>query len=250
MDPSHIQRDGDHPTGTVEVSFDEEHNPDYYIVPGVAYDFIEMNEALLEIAPETDCLCFGTLIQRTQRSRRTLGELLAASPHSIKLLDINLRKDCYTDQTVRLSLEEADILKLNDDEARRLAEMFGMSTADAPGFCNEMISRWALTHCMVTFGRRGAFIASSEGEAVYEPGYVVDLVDSCGSGDAFTAGFIHKHLAGRPLAECCRLANVMGAIVATQEGATAPISRDDIGAFMAAGHERAFEEGLEKSTPS
>jgi len=246
MDDSYIQFDDEHPTGTVEVTFDEEQNPHYYIVPGVAYDFIEMTDELRALGPEADCLCFGTLIQRTERSRRTLGELLAASPRSIKLLDINLRKDCYTEQTVRLSLEEADILKLNDDEARRLAEMFRMRTADAPGFCEEATGRWSLTHCMVTFGRRGAFVASADGEAVYGPGYVVDPVDSCGCGDAFTAGFIHAHLAGEPLAECCRLANVMGAIAATQEGATAPIGREEIDAFTAADHERAFEEGLKE----
>jgi fructokinase len=246
MDPSHIQWDEEHPTGTVEVSFDDNHNPDYYIVPGVAYDNIDMSDALAKVAAAADCLCFGTLIQRTDRSRRTLGGLLEASPRSIKLLDINLRKECHTLETVQLSLEEADILKLNDDEARQLAGMFSMRKSECPAFCLEAMERWALSHCLVTFGERGAFAASRGGGEYYVPGYKVDLVDSCGSGDAFTAGFIHLHLAGKPLRECCDLANILGAIVATQAGATVPISESDVRRFTDGEHERLFQMGLEK----
>ncbi len=244
MDPSFIQWDDKHPTGTVEVSLDDSHNPDYHIVPDVAYDFIEPYDELFRLAPQVQCLCFGTLIQRSETSRRTLARLLAAAPGSVKVLDINLRKDCYSDETVRLSLQEADILKLNDDEMRLLQEMLGMSSSDAPAFSREIMSSWSLSHCMVTFGSRGAFVASNEREAVYSPGYMVDVVDSCGSGDAFTAGFVHKLLAGAPLAECTDFANVMGALVATREGATARICLSDISAFMEAGRERLFEEEL------
>lgn len=249
MDARLMQWDDEHPTGTVEVSFDAEHNPDYHIIPDVAYDNIETNAPLLDAAPGAHCLSFGTLIQRTQTSRRTLQELLDASPRSVKLLDVNLRKDCYTFDTVRLSLAEADILKLNDDEARQLAEMFGIDEWKPPGFCRKAIEQWSLSHCLVTFGERGAFVASRDEGELYVPGYRVDLVDSCGSGDAFAAGFVHMYLGGKPLGECAALANVMGAIVATQEGATAPISKEDIARFIEAEHERIWETGLEKYAP-
>ena len=245
MDTSYIQWDDDHPTGTVEISLDEKNNPDYYIVPGVAYDHIETTEALLEMAAASDCLCFGTLIQRTPRARQTLEKLLSASRHSLKLLDINLRKKCYTRETVVLSLEEADILKLNEEEARELAQMFESSASDIPAFSRQMIEQWKLSHCLVTFGERGAFAASQQ-DQVYVPGYKVDLIDPCGSGDAFTAGFIHLLLRGRPLVECSELANAMGAIVASQKGATAPISPDDIKQFMEAARRRIFEPKLKQ----
>jgi len=246
MDTSYIQWDEEHPTGTVQISFDEKSNPDYYIVPGVAYDNIEVTQALLKIGAAADCLCFGTLIQRTPRARQTLEKLLNVGRDSLKLLDINLRKKCYTRETVVLSLKEANILKLNDEEARQLAEMFEISTPDIPAFCKEMIEKWKLSHCLVTFGERGAFAASREDDQAYVPGYKVNLVDPCGSGDAFTAGFIHRLLRGRPLAECCRLANAMGAIVASQKGATAPISTDDIKQFIEAAPHRIFEPRLKQ----
>ena len=118
MDAALIQLDEDLPTGTVRVSFDEKGVPDFYIVPDVAYDNIVMNAALGEAAASADCFCFGTLIQRAEASRRTLYELLEASPGSIKFLDMNLRKNCFSQETIAQSLQKADMLKLNDGEAR------------------------------------------------------------------------------------------------------------------------------------
>ena len=72
LETSYIQWDSEHPTGTVEVRFDEKKNPDYRIVPAVAYDFIEVTESLQDLAAGAECLCYGTLIQRRQDSRNTL----------------------------------------------------------------------------------------------------------------------------------------------------------------------------------
>jgi fructokinase len=246
MDTSYIQWDDHHPTGTVKITLDEKNNPDYYIVPGVAYDHIKANDSLLEIAAASDCLCFGTLIQRTPTARQTLQKLFASAGKSIKLLDINLRKNCYTRQTTTLSLQEADILKLNEEEAQELAEMFGTSARDIPAFSQEMIERWGLCYSLVSFGERGAFAVSKEGDKAYVPGYEVALVDPCGSGDAFTAGFVHLLLRDKPLAECLELANALGAMVARQAGATAPISPDHIKKFMDAKHRRIFQPHLKK----
>ena len=245
MDTALIQWDEERPTGTVQVSLDARGNPDFHIVPDVAYDRIAMNAALARAAASADCLCFGTLIQRAETSRSTLYELLAASPRSLKFLDINLRKNCFTEETVARSLDEADILKLNDAEARQIARVFSLRESGYAALSREVMDRWSLSHCLVTFGERGALVSSRDGGQVYVPGYRVKVADTCGSGDAFAAGFIHAHLAGRPLLECCALANVMGAIVATQKGATAPLANADIARFEETPHERLFEPGLE-----
>ena len=69
-------------------------------------------------------------------------------------------------------------------------------------------------------------------------------MDPCGSGDAFTAGFLHFLLRGRPLTDCCELGNALGAMVAAQAGATVPISPDDVRRFLAQDHERTIEPEL------
>jgi len=88
-----LQFDEKLPTGSVQVAFDEENNPDYYIVPDVAYDQIEFTAELADAVTEADCLCFGTLAQRAEKSRKTIEQLLEKSAKSMKFLDINLRKN-------------------------------------------------------------------------------------------------------------------------------------------------------------
>lgn len=246
MDSRFVQWDDEDPTGTVQIAFDENNNPDYYIVPGVAYDNIEVTDALLQVAAEADCICFGTLSQRTPTGRRTLEALLDASGEGLKLLDINLRRDCFTEETVTSSLTRADILKLNEDEARHLDGMFGLSAASVPQFAEAMLRTWSLSHCVITFGERGAFAASSAGQQAYVPGYRVELVDPCGSGDGFTAGFIHRLLRGQPIGQCVALGNALGAMVAAQKGATAPIPPQDVQEFLEGHHERITEAALER----
>lgn len=57
-------------------------------------------------------------------------------------------------------------------------------------------------------------------------------VDSLGSGDAFSAGFTHKILRGASMEEAVAFGNVLGAIVATQTGATTCIAQEDIDRFL------------------
>ncbi len=245
MDTRFVQWDESHPTGTVEIELDEQGQPDYHIVPGVAYDHIKMSDGLQQMAAQADCICFGTLIQRTEDSRRTLKQLLDSTNCQWKLLDINLRKQCYTQETITESLAKANLLKLNEEEAYYLADLFEFPERKIPVFCERMIDMWSLSHCLVTLGDRGAFAASAE-EKVYAPGYRVPLDDPCGSGDAFTAGFLVDLLGGKPLAQCCTVGNALGAMVARQSGATEPIAPEEILQFIQAGHERVTDERFVK----
>ncbi len=246
LDTRLIQRDGERATGTVDVKLDAEGVPDFTINPDAAYDCIEPTDELLAEAAGAECICFGTLSQRSTVSRETCARVLAAAGDAVKLLDINLRRDCYTPETVRDSLDRADVLKLNEDELAELGDDFGLATG--------LVSRVAalnesfrLRLCVVTLGGRGAVAVPREGPPVYEPGYRVAVADTVGSGDAFTAGFAHKYLAGADLAECCRYGNALGALVATQPGGTEPIGDAEVAAFLAEARERVSEFSLGRS---
>lgn len=232
METGFVQWDEDRPTGTVHVTLDARGSPDFSIVSNVAYDFIELTSELLALAAAADCFCFGTLIQRSPDNRRTLRQLLGAATGALKLLDINLRKNCYSEKTIRESLERADLLKLNEDEARYLGSLFQMPAEPLASFCDAMIDRWQLQCCLVTLGEGGAFAASTAGTKVYSPGFQIHPVDTCGSGDAFTAGFTHKFLRRQPLEDCCEFGNALGALVAMQSGATSPVSTEEIQQFL------------------
>ena len=197
-----------------------------------------MNDALKDAALSSDCLCFGTLAQRSLKTGNTLEKLIEVSGKNIKLLDINLRKKCYSHDIVINSLKKADILKLNDDEAKQLSEILQIKYNTLIDLCSAIIERFSLLCCLVTLGEKGAFALSNENKKVYVPGYRIELVDSLGSGDAFTAGFIHCYLKGISLEEACTLGNILGAICATQKGGTQPINREKIEEFKNKNYDR------------
>jgi fructokinase len=225
MDTALVQRDDVRPTGTVPVTIDVRGVPDFTIVKDVAYDYI---------APSTvegvDAVCFGTLVQRAPASREALSRLLGDHPVALKFCDINLRKDCFTRETIEASLDWSDILKLNEDELGHLGRLFGLQGRDVESLARQIADRWYLEACVVTLGERGV-LAVSEDERVEIPGRKVEVVDTIGSGDAFSAAFVHLWLRERPLQECCFFGNALGAMVARTAGATAPIPVDEINAF-------------------
>ena len=85
MDTSLIQLSGEKPTGTVEITFSGG-EPDYYIVPDVAYDEIQLTEELKQLASRAKCICYGTLCQRSEGSRSTILSLLDESGGSHRVL--------------------------------------------------------------------------------------------------------------------------------------------------------------------
>lgn len=223
-----VQRDAKKPTGTVQVSFDEEGQPAYVIRQDVAYDFIACPAELVEVAHHVEVVYFGTLVQRSPTARKSLAMLLEAAPNATRLLDVNLRRDCYTKHTVESSLHHADILKLNEVEVVDLSEMFGFPDHDIESFCDRAIERFGLSICLVTRGAQGAFIKTRGGERQKIAGYNVDVIDTIGAGDAFTAGFVWAHVSGKPLAESCEMGVRCGALVATHRGGMVPIRAEQL----------------------
>jgi len=228
LDTSYIQWDDTYPTGTVEVTVDSDGNPDFYIVPDVAYDYLVPPDDLTSVASVTDCVCYGTLAQRCDRSRETIHLLLEHFCDSLKFLDINLRKNCFTTGSVRRSLEAADVLKLNDDEVIRLTDKLDMKSRTIPDFCEEAADRWSLMYCLVTLGGDGVFAFSFESGPMYIPGYRVKVSDTIGAGDGFSAGFVHRIVRGDSLRVAGELGNILGALVASKQGGTAPVTKTEI----------------------
>jgi fructokinase len=224
LDTSFVQWDDEHPTGTVPVKIDGKGVPDFTITPDVAYDYIEVTDELRRLVPSVDCIYFGTLVQRSEPSRRTLTELLRSKVPVF--LDLNLRKACYSKSTIDESLRRADLVKLNETEA---AEISSVKTPEQQA--RELHDR-TKGPVVITMGDRGvvAFDGRSPSPVVL-PGWKVPVVDTIGSGDAFSAAFLHCRLQNRTLEECCFFGNALGAMVARTAGATSPISVDELNRF-------------------
>ena len=224
----YIQRNPGYPTGTVNVFFDEFKNPDYEIIRDVAYDFVTFNENLEKLILQVDCICFGTLAQRNSVSKNTLQRLLQHFNGKYRFYDLNLRKDCYSTENIITSLKNTDILKLNKQEANKLNSLLQLDKNGLVEICTELINFYQLQYCVTTLEEYGSLAVSSSGEVVYNPGFKVKLTDPLGAGDAFSAGFLDALLRGKSLKEASEAGNQLGALVATQQGATQKITQDEL----------------------
>lgn len=214
-----IQTDFHHPTGTVNVFFDEEKNPSYHINTGAAYDFIECTEPLTEAVKKTDCIAYGTLAQRSTITKNTINDIIRLGTNAIKFYDINLRKDCFTKESIESSLTHADIAKLNHHELNAISEMFSFSTRSIVEMGKQLVHQFNLSLCLVTFESSGALAIADDGQIIYSPGYQIKLEDALGAGDAFSAAFLHSYFQGKDIGEALEASNVHGAMAAMQKGA-------------------------------
>jgi fructokinase len=215
-----LQIDAEHPTGTVKITLDSNGQPTYDIVQGVAWDFMEWSPKWESAAKSADAVCFGTLAQRSSKSRNTIHQFLDSTPKdSLRIFDVNLRQDFYSKQMIEASLRRADIVKLNREESVVLRGVLGLAnnTSNDASFCRELIQKFELRCVCVTYGAEGSLLCDEFQERRH-PGFKVAIKDTVGSGDAFTAGLVHGILSGQSLAEMNELANRMGAWVASCSG--------------------------------
>lgn len=217
LDVAAVQIDPWHPTGTVKVTLDQAGVPSFACTKNVAFDYLEFDKKWQLLAAKIDAVLFGTLAQRNEKSHQTIMDFLSAASRAIKIYDINLRGwNERTKQVVESSLKKADVIKLNDEELAALQRVFNRT--DTSHFVLELLRKYDLRLAAVTLGKGGAIIWSGENR-YYSPGFQVDVVDTTGSGDAFAAGLVIKMLQGAPIAEMAEFANLLGAFVATRQGA-------------------------------
>jgi fructokinase len=230
-----VQIDSAFPTGTVDVKIDSDGRPDYHIIKDVAFDHIECTTEALKLVREADCLCFGTLVQRYGISKNTLRELINEAPKPLKFLDLKLRKDCYNRSILENSLRFANILRLKENELYSLKNELGLFEFESKAIAHELLNEFEIDLILVTRGRNGAFALDKENNFYEDSGYYINLIDTVGSGVAFSAGFMHYFLAGKGVDESLKFGNAAGALTAATHGATTQIKKSEILDFIKTG---------------
>ncbi|MBK1719051.1 carbohydrate kinase family protein [Thiocystis violacea] len=216
LDTSGLQTDPEHPTGRVRVSL-VDGEPSYAILPERAYDFIR---APMD-SGSVGLLYHGTLALRGPVSASTLLGLKRGIPDLV-FLDVNLRDPWWTLETTLGLVTDADWVKLNRDELVRLsAGEAGASAWPLPDLARRFLERHALSGLVVTLGGEGAFGLTPEGglERV-APAPALEVVDTVGAGDAFTAVILLGLLQGWPLATTLARAQTFASRIVARRGAT------------------------------
>ena len=207
------------PTGTVSVAMEAGGHPRYTIHEAVAWDRLEAGPAGLAAVAGADAVCFGSLAQRTPGARAAIAALLEATPAAaLRIFDVNLRQHYHSPEVIRASLARANVLKVNETELPVLVAQLGLPAGE-----REAVGALAAAHAfravIHTRGERGC-LALVDGVWAEHPGERVEVADTVGAGDAFTAAFALGLLRGWAPATILERATAVAAFVCTRRGAT------------------------------
>jgi fructokinase len=211
VDPTHL-------TGSVGVKIMDDGQPAFTIKPDVAWDHLVSDPRLENLFARADAVCFGSLAQRSPASAETIRGLVSLTgPAALRVFDVNLRQNHFSTATVAASLELANVLKLNDAELPLVASMLGIAGS----------ARECLTTLVARFGLRLiAFTRGAEGSILFDgvewcehPGLAVEVRDTIGAGDSFTAAVTMGVLNRWPIRRISDAATEVAAYVCSQTGA-------------------------------
>jgi fructokinase len=216
VDEQHVQRDPDRPTGRVFVNLTDDGEPTYDIVQHVAWDVIQWDPQLEDVAQTAAGVCFGTLAQRDAQSRQTLYRLLGEVRQGTRLLDVNLREDDPDPRMIERSCELADAVKANRHELPRVLDLLGVDDPAA------MMRRYRLRLVVHTRGEQGVELIAPDQVVRSRPASASRSpdADAVGAGDAVSAAVLVGLALRRPWQQIADAAHAVGAHVAGQPSAT------------------------------
>ncbi len=223
LDPEYIAVDPKYPTGTVTVQVDGKGIPSFIIHEDVAWDNIVLTERAGNLAAIADAICFGTLAQRSEMSRRSIHRFLEfVTTDCLCIYDVNLRQSYYSKEVVLESLRRCDVLKLNDQELPVVAGLLSISGSEFE-ILQKIIRDYDLKLIALTLGEKGSRLASPCDVSFMEAPKV-SVADTVGAGDAFTAALTIGLLKQLPLRVIHGIATRLAGFVCTQHGAIPEIA--------------------------
>jgi fructokinase len=218
-------------TGIVQVSLNERGSATYEIRFPSAWDFISVDEKIMDIVKEADVFFYGSLACRNEVSQRTLFSLLDSNDKMFKVFDVNLRKPFYNIQLLEKLMNRADFIKFNDEEILEIAAGMGFESEDLESnikFVSEKTNTLAIC---VTLGKHGSILLWND-QLYRHDGYPVKVADTVGAGDSFLASLIAKLLSDQDPDEALNFASAVGALVASYSGANPKIENSEIETFL------------------
>ena len=210
-----------YPTGTVQVEIDPAGIPQYEIKENVAWDNIPYTDSLEQLAARTRAVCFGSLAQRNVVSCNTINRFLDAMPKSddsLVVFDVNLRQGFYNKDILYNSMSRCNILKINDEELVTVSRIFGYPGIDLQDKCLILLDKFNLDVLILTCGVNGSYVFVPDSVS-FLPTPQVEVADTVGAGDSFTAAFVANILKGRSVVEAHAKAVETSAYVCTKNGA-------------------------------
>ena len=212
----------DYPTGSVQVETDAPGARSARVRACVGWNPLPFGGAEAARAASPDCVCYGTLASRSTETARSLEaflQVVARRKTACRVFDVNLRQDFYSRELIERLLGLSDVVKVNEEELEVLAGMWLPGAGDREEKCRELLARFGLRLVVLTCGGQGSLVVCSDGEISRKSSPVIEIADTVGAGDAFTAGFCAGLLGGKRLERCHELGVELASFVCTRPGA-------------------------------
>lgn len=224
-----IQIDPELSTGNVQVHLDDNNSATYTISEHVAWDYIKVKKNDIEHIKHSDAFIYGSLSCRNQVSHDTLNEFIKYA--SFKIFDANLRAPFYDLYSIKSLMEQADMIKLNDQELSEVCRFLEWSDQSIEQQITALAKLFKSSYVCITLGSKGAILYDKD-KFYSNPGYPIKVKDTVGAGDSFLAGLTHQLLRGSTSQYALDFGCAMGAIVAASQGANPKVSKMDLNRFI------------------
>lgn len=218
-------------TGIVQVSLNERGSATYEIKFPSAWDFITVDEKIMNTVKEADVFFYGSLACRNVVSQKTLFSLLDFNDKMFKVFDVNLRKPFYNIQILEKLMQKADFIKFNDEEILEISAGMGFESEDLESNIKFISEKTNTKAVCVTLGKHGSILLWNN-ELYRHEGYPVKVADTVGAGDSFLASLIAKLLSDQNPVDALNFASAVGALVASYSGANPKIESSEIEIFL------------------
>ena len=157
--------------------------------PDLQVEASQLNEEAFERASILN-VCSGTMFNPTALETTRAAVDMAKEKGAIIAIDANIRplrwsSEEYCRETIISFVEDADILKLTDEELFFLTETNNLEDGLSA------LDDFLVPIILVTVGAEGAY-AVLNGEKIHVPVTKVEPVDTTGAGDAFMAGVLRQ----------------------------------------------------------
>jgi fructokinase len=220
-----IQLDKEKQTGVVNVTL-ENGQPNYEIVENAAWNFLQLSEDWREIARNADAVCFGSLAQRNEISRKTILGFVELVK-GLRIFDVNIRQKYFSREILQESIQLANVVKLNHEELPIITEILKIRAATVQKCLEKIIKEFDLKLICLTRGSNGSLLVTKDAISEHK-GFKIEVADAIGAGDAFTAAMTHGILRNWELDKISGFANRVGAVVASRMGAMPDFSEFEL----------------------
>lgn len=198
----------DAPTGQVKVELDANSVPHYNFAQDSAYNLIPN----VEIDGDIDLFCYGSMALWSKENLDTWRKLCKSISGKF-FFDINLRENFYSKDILEEALNQADILKITDNELAEVCQLFNLTPE-----LETIANKFNISTILYTLGAEGSVVYHL-GEKIVSPAPEVQVIDTTGGGDGFSAGVLYHLFSQSDLAVSVAAGRHLAGQIISQQGA-------------------------------